>query len=172
MRTLRAITAILCWAAALSFAQSQPGSCRGLDALVGEWTGTGSGQPGQASAGGFSFQPDLQGKVLVRRSFAEYPAAKDKPAYRHDDLTIIYDDAASKAKRAEYFDNEGHVIHYSVETSADGCTVTFLSPPAAAQPGYRLSYTLKAPAEVDIKFEIAPPGKDFATYLNASAHRK
>jgi hypothetical protein len=51
--------------------------------LIGKWKGEGSGSPGQG-AGEFSFTPDVQGKVLIRKSFAEYPGS------RHDDLTILY----------------------------------------------------------------------------------
>ena len=43
---------------------------RALDFLLGQWTGAGSGTPG-SSTGSFSFNRDLQGKVLIRRSFAE-----------------------------------------------------------------------------------------------------
>ena len=82
--------------------------------LVGNWAGEGGGQPGQGS-GAFSFSPDLQGKVLVRKSFAEYPPANGRPASRHDDLTIVYRDETTHALRATYFDNEEHVIQYTVK---------------------------------------------------------
>ncbi len=153
------------------FAQNGFPACRGLDGLIGEWEASGSGQPGQG-AGSSSFQPDVQGKLLVRRSYAEYPASKDKPAYRHDDLLIIYEDPGAKSKRAIYFDNEAHVITYAVETSPDGCTVTFLSKPTDSAPGYRLTYLEKDTNQLDGKFEIAAPGKQFATYLQWSSHRK
>lgn len=63
----------------------------GLDSLQ-FLAGSGTGEPGQG-VGEFSFSFDLQDKVLVRKSFAEYPATKEKPAYRHDDMMIIYKDA-------------------------------------------------------------------------------
>ena len=44
--------------------------------LLGDWTGEGGGGPGQGS-GSFSFKPDLQGKILVPKNRAEYPAAKE-----------------------------------------------------------------------------------------------
>jgi hypothetical protein len=61
-----------------------------LQFLIGDWSGEGGGQPGQASAGSFSFTPELQGTILVRRSFAEYPPANGRPAFRHDDLIVVY----------------------------------------------------------------------------------
>src|ERR1035437_2254222 len=51
-----------------------------VQSLVGDWTGEGGGGPGQGS-GTFSFKPDLQGKILVRRNRAEYPATKERAAF-------------------------------------------------------------------------------------------
>src|SRR5690242_19738130 len=47
--------------------------------LIGEWRGEGNGRPG-TGAGAFSFAEDVQGRVLVRKSYAEYPATGGKPA--------------------------------------------------------------------------------------------
>lgn len=148
----------------------EPKSCGGIDALIGEWTGAGTSAPGEGN-GGFTFQCDLQGKVMVRKSFAEYPATKDRPAYRHDDLMVIYEDSA-KALRADYWDNEGHVIRYAMAMSPDRCIVTFESPRTATVAAYKLRYTFKSPDDVSIDFQIAPPGKDFGNYITASAKRK
>lgn len=152
-------------------ASAQQGKvCGGIDALVGEWVGAGTGAPGEGT-GGFTFQRELQGKVLVRRNFAEYPAANGRPAYRHDDLMVIYDDAPN-TKRADYWDNESHVIRYTVASSPDGCTITFESPRSATEAAYKLVYTFKTPDEVSIGFQIAPPTKDFGKYITGSARRK
>jgi hypothetical protein len=135
--------------------------------LLGDWVGEGSGQPGQGS-GGFTFTLELEKRILVRRSRAEYPS------YSHEDLMIVYPDADPKRTRAIYFDNEGHVIEYAVTFSPDGNTVTFLSAATPAAPRFRLTYTKSAAAALKIKFEIAPPGKPeaFSTYLEASARRR
>lgn len=144
-----------------------------LEFLLGEWVGEGGGAPGP-SAGGFSFHPDLQRKVLVRKSYAEYPATKDRPAFRHDDLTIVYQQPGTDRLRAVYFDSEGHVIEYAVDISGDRGTVQFLSEPAASSPRFRLTYRRTGDETVAIKFEIAPPGKpdSFSTYIEAGARRK
>ena len=49
--------------------------------LAGDWVGEGSGDPGKGS-GEFSFRFELDGKALVRRSFAAYPAQGGRPASR------------------------------------------------------------------------------------------
>jgi hypothetical protein len=137
--------------------------------LVGQWNGEGSGQPG-AGTGAFSFTPDLQGTVLVRRSFAEYPAAGGKPAARHDDLMVVYHGDTAGELRAIYFDSEGHVIRYSGTASAAG--VVFVSDGKPDEMRYRLTYNPTGKDTLKLQFEIAAPGKDFSRYLDANAHRE
>lgn len=149
-----------CWAASPEWGPAQ--------FLIGHWTGEGSGQPG-AGTGAFSFTPDLQGKVLIRRSFAEYPAAGDKPASRHDDLMVIYRGDTAGELRAVYFDSEDHVIRYSGTPTADG--VVFVSDGPAGEVRYRLTYTATGKDKLRVLFEIAAPGKDFVRYLEAGAAR-
>jgi hypothetical protein len=140
-----------------------------LQFLVGRWVGEGGGTPGQAT-GAFTFETDLQGAVLVRKSNADYPAANGRPASRHDDLTVVYRDEATKQLKATYFDNEGHVIPYCVKP-ADG-EVVFASEGAAGAPRYRLTYTSTGRDRLKLRFEIAPPGKDFSTYIESTARRE
>ncbi len=146
-------------------------SWESLQFLMGDWAGGGGGAPGQGE-GGFSFAPDLQGRILVRKNQAKYPATADRPAFTHDDLMVVYQEAPP-AMRAVYFDNEGHVIHYTVEVSKDGNSAVFLSEPSTSGPRFRLTYAKTGADTVSIKFEIAMPGKpDFAPYIDATARRK
>ena len=107
-----------------------------------------------ADGGGFSLRPELGGKVLVRRNLSG----------AHEDLMVIDPDGA------DYWDNEGHVIHYTV--TADGKSAVFLSKEDAPGPRYRLTYVSTGADTVSIKFEIAPPGKPFQLYLEGKARRK
>jgi len=131
--------------------------------LVGDWVGVGGGLPGQTS-GAASFRFELDGKVLVRRGYADMAATKDRPASRHEDLMSIFSEAG--ALKAHYLDNEGHVIRYRVAEVPGG--VAFTSE-AAPDPRFRLSYLKKADGQVTVRFEIAPPTKpeDFSVYLEA-----
>jgi hypothetical protein len=144
-----------------------------FECLLGDWVGEGSGQPGQGT-GEFSFHPDLQNRILVRRSYAAYPPTKDRPAFRHDDLMVVYRESASAPLRALYFDSEGHVIHYSVTASFDQKTIEFVSEGLPSSPRYRLTYVKTGSDTLTLKFEIAPPGKpdSFSTYIKAKARRK
>jgi hypothetical protein len=139
--------------------------------LVGDWVGEGAGRPGQG-AGRFSFHWDLQEHVLVRRNFAELPAAPGRPAAVHEDLMVIHPVEKGPMK-AVYFDSEGHVIHYTVEAAKVPGTLVFVSDPSPSAPRFRLSYVKGQGDEVLIKFEMAPPGKPdgFRTYLEGKARR-
>jgi hypothetical protein len=141
-----------------------------LQFLVGHWNGEGNTADQGPGAGAFSFTPDLQGKVLLRKNFAEYPAANGKPAYRHDDLMIVYHDGVTHDLRAIYFDSEEHLIHYVIKSSGNGVEFQSEGPQDATR--FRLTYTSAGADRLKLKFEIAPPGKAFATYIEASAHRE
>jgi hypothetical protein len=149
----------------------------GLSFLLGEWEGRGGGGPGQGS-GWFSFSPDLQQMVLVRRNHSDYPAAEGRPAFSHDDLMVIYPQGEGRPLQAIYFDSENHVIRYQVRLEAAGSpgrqAAVFLSDAAPAAPRFRLTYQMTGPDTLDLRFEIAPPDKPdaFAQYISASARRR
>jgi hypothetical protein len=112
--------------------------------LIGEWAA-------EEGNGGSSFDFDLQRKILIRKNFSP----------GHEDLMVIYLDPGLKAI---YFDNEGHVIHYTVEAEAN--SVKFLSEQ------YRLTYRRNGEDKLTLDFDIAPPGKPFANYIHASLRKK
>jgi hypothetical protein len=157
-----------------SFTQSTPKSdWADWDFLIGEWTAAeSSGVPGSASAGGFTLTPDLGGKILLRKNHAEYPPANGRPAIVHDDLMIVYRE--SGATKAFYDDNEGHVIRYDVNASADKKKITLISEKAAGAPRYRLIYESLQPGLVKLSFEIAPPDKpeEFKKYVEGLVKKK
>ncbi len=153
---------------ALTQPVAKPADWSSFHFLVGEWVGDGSGQPGQG-AGRFTFFYDVQNRLLIRKSFADYPAGENTPAFSHDDLMILYQE--DTAMKAMYFDNEGHVIHYNVAVEKADSSWIFLSEPSSSSPGFRLTYKQTGSASVKLTFEIAMPGKPFSPYLTASAHR-
>jgi hypothetical protein len=135
-----------------------------LTFLLGEWKASGSEIPGGAS-GSATFVLGLQDRVMIRKSYAEYPATEKAPASRHDDLMIIYA-GDNGAIGAEYYDSEGHVIRYSVAVKAPG-EVSFASDALPGTPRFRLSYKLGTDGILRGEFAIAPPGspETFASYL-------
>ncbi len=169
--TLRAVLgASLCLAAPTPAAEPARAAdpLDGLAFLVGEWTATGGGKPGEATAASFSFRRELGGRVLVRRNRAEYaPKPGEREAVVHEDLMVVH--AAPPGLRAVYFDNEGHVINYAVAIARG--VVTFESE-AGSGPRFKLVYERRGEGEVSATFSIAPPGKPYQTYVSGTARRK
>ena len=161
------------WGNQLASAESAANTWDQWRPLVGQWHAAGKGSPGEG-VGVFSFAFDLQNKVLVRKSHTDYPAVEGRPAFAHDDLMILYEDEAAKRFRADYYDNEGHVIRYTADLSSDGNTFTFVSDPAASQPRFRLTYITRGDDALGVKFEIAPPNlpDKFKIYVEGSAHKR
>ena len=175
----RSIAAIVVTAVALvgclawpppAVAASLPKELAPLEFLIGSWDGGGSGTPGQGS-GGTSFATGLQDRVIVRTNFAAIAATDKTPASRHDDLMIVYVDELGGV-RADYYDNEGHVIRYAVTVPGPG-RVVFVSDAAAEAPRYRLTYETAPAGAVKGSFSGAPPGKPeaFTPYLTWEMRR-
>ncbi len=140
--------------------------------LVGEWEAIeGSGQPGEAAGGGFSMAFDLGGKVLVRRSRADYaPKPGEKTGLSHQDLTVVYQVAGETQLRAFYVDNEGHAINYLVSSPKEGVAV-FETEPAEHGPRFRLDYQQNPDRTLTITFSTAAPGGSYRVYTTGKARR-
>lgn len=143
---------------------AQGQSWKPLEFLLGKWTGVAGEKetPLGAGQGGFSFDLDLNGKILVRRNAAVYDSG-----VKHDDLMVVYFEGEGDA-RAIYFDSEGHVIRYKVTFPAPQRAV-FESDGTQAGPRYRLSYWMNG-AALKGMFEVAAGG-EYKTYLSWTSKR-
>jgi len=143
------------------------------DYLLGEWVGDGKGDPGEGK-GWFSLKADLDRNVLVRTNHAEYPATKDRPATNHEDLMIVYAGNNGASAKAIYFDNEKHVINYSVSYNDAGNAIILTSEALEGAPRFRFTYIKIDENKIKTVFEMAPPGKPdaFKVYVEGMAHRK
>ncbi len=139
------------------------------DWLVGDWVGEGSGMPGQGG-GWFSFQPDLDGRILVRKSHSEYPATNNRAQITHDDLMVVYLDNAGKPSKAIYFDNEDHAINYAITYSEKSIVLT--SDKIQNSPIFRLTYISLDKEAISVRFEISQDGEKFQTYVEGRCSRK
>jgi hypothetical protein len=157
----------LLFSASCAFGQPlRAGVWKKFDFLVGKWTGVAGGRetPLGAGQGAFSFEPQLDGKIIVRRNTAAYESG-----VKHDDLMVIYLDTPDDTPRAIYFDTEGHVIRYNLAFPAAN-TVVFESD--GTQPGarYRLTYWLDG-AVLRGKFEVGPPDGEYKRYMSWSSKK-
>jgi len=147
--------------------RAQGTSWKKLEFLLGTWTGSAGQTDTQLGAGqgGFSFELELNRKIIVRRNHAGYASGVE-----HDDLMVIYLDAPDDTPRAMFFDTEGHVIRYNLAFPSSN-KVTFESDGTPAGLRYRLSYWLNGHA-LDGKFEVAPPGSEYKTYMSWTSKKE
>lgn len=140
-----------------------------LGQLLGRWVA--EPDPHAPGVTGWTtFSRELGERVVVRRNHASYPAKDGKPASEHDDLMIVFTEDGRL--RAEYWDNEGHVIRYDVQAPARD-TVVFLSDARPRAPRFRLTYVMSEPAKLALTFEIAPPGTaEFRPYISARLRKE
>jgi hypothetical protein len=161
------LAATLVLAASVVAARAEPPkSLVPLRFLLGDWEAI---PDSSGATGGFSFAPRVQDHIIVRTNYSISPAADGKPS-RHDDLMVIFEEAGTV--RADYFDNEGHVIRYVAQPQAG--SVAFVSEIKPAEPRYRLTYDLGADGILNGRFEVAPPGKPdaFTQYLAWKARKR
>jgi hypothetical protein len=144
----------------------------GLRFLLGSWEAKATGGMAQAQASAaYAFRLELRDHVLARHSSGGACIGLEDFDCQHVDLLYVYPAGNGQTLEANYFDNEGHVIHYDVSTPKPG-TVVFLSD--ASQPGlqFRLSYEL-VEGVMTGKFQIQMPGQtEFASYLAWSGKRQ
>ena len=145
---------------------------RALSFLEGTWDAkTTKAEPGVTSAGLYTFRKELGGHILARHT--TNTGCKGPVDYNcdHSDELYVYEDAAGGPLKAIYFDNEGHVIHYTVSTPGPK-TAVFASEPNSAGPRFRLVYELKG-SIMEGKFQILMPGRtEWNSYLEWSGGRK
>ncbi|GGG98834.1 hypothetical protein GCM10011586_12880 [Silvibacterium dinghuense] len=143
----------------------------GLHFLEGTWLAKAQGAGGASASGRYVFVRELGGHVLARHSTSDgnckAPASFD---CAHNDLLYVFEEGRGQPLQAIYWDNEGHVIHYSISTPAPE-TAVFLSE-AGPGPQFRLTYELKG-AVMYGKFQMRMPGQDeWRSYLEWSGAKE
>jgi hypothetical protein len=135
------------------------------NSLIGQWKGESQSGVGFGACG---FRFDLGDHVIIRTNHAELSAGSAP----HDDLMVLTPDTAPDKAKATYYDNEGHVIEYVAEWSADGSDLTFNSK-SGPGPQFRLTYKKLSADSFSVIFEIAPPGTpvNFRPYTSGKITR-
>ena len=147
-----------------------PDAWKPFQFMMGDWVGVGTEKSSQGT-GEFSLKFDLDQKILVRKNRAKLgQATAQLLGGVHEDLMVIYPQVGTRGFRADYFDNEGNVIHYGITFPEH--KVVFESDEPASPTKFRLTYELKPDGVLKIDFAIAPPGKSFQTCLSGEAKRK
>jgi hypothetical protein len=142
-----------------------------LSFLEGTWEAkTQAGSAYANATGTYTFKRELGNHILARTSNSSVCKGPATFNCGHRDLLYVYSDAQGQPLKAIYFDNEGHVTHYEVTTSAPA-TAVFLSEPSASAPQFRLVYDLKD-GKMTGKFQMRGPGQtEWKSYLEWSGPR-
>ena len=171
MTTLRRSVLAFALGAVLGLAASgsaqTPADLSSLTFLLGDWDAVGLPR---GESGAFNFSLAVQDRIIVRTNYAKTAARDGRPATRHDDLMVIFVEGGTI--KADYFDSDKHVIHYSVQTRGPR-DVVFISEPNAAEPRYRLTYSLAADGTLKGSFETAAAESqdDFKPLFSWSARK-
>lgn len=143
---------------------------RSLAFLEGTWDANVQNNAAIKQAGRYTFDRELSGHVLARHATND-PGCKAPTSFdcSHSDLLYVFQEMPGSALKADYFDSEGHVIHYDVTTPTP-TSVVFLSAPGPG-PQFRLSYELAGKVMTG-RFQMHMPGEDaWHTYLEWNGSR-
>ena len=144
-----------------------------LEYLVGKWNVSyRSGDPGTATGGEEAWATEAGGAVLTRRAWCEFPETPQRPAFRHEDLLVIYTDTESRLQGV-FWDNEGHVHFYRHVQAADAADgVRLVTDAAIPGPRQALEYRFVPPNGTSAVFSLLLPGEpDFRPYLQWECRR-
>ena len=168
---LSVVPALFLFVCSLASAQSAPDPFAPLAFLLGTWEAKTINNPTVTASGSYSFRAELNGHILARHSTANGCKGPDDFNCQHGDLLYIYTEGPGRPLRAIYFDNEGHVIHYTV-TAPTPTTAEFLSDANSPGPQFRLLYELKD-SVMSGRFQIRMPGQsEWKSYLEWRGARK
>lgn len=141
--------------------------------LIGSWSALASGQPGEAISGSTTFSFGLDKKVLIRNNRAEYAAKPgEKAGLVHEDLLIVYRQPGESQFRAVYFDNEGHIINYTIAFPGKQVAVVFETENNQKSPRFRLIYEAGEDGVLSVDFLVAPPGGELKFYVKGILKRR
>ncbi len=143
-----------------------------LQFLIGSWASPVSGQPGEGVTGWSTFTSSLDGRVILRNSRAEFaPAPGQEKGLVHDDLLVIYRQPGDAQLRAIYFDNEDHVLHYTLSFPEAQPGVVFESEAGPSGPQARLVYRTAADGTLETEFFVALPGGQLVSHVKGKLVR-
>jgi len=164
----RSVYILLLCACSVLPAAAQPQNTWGKwQPFLGKWQHISPGQSGQSS-GSFSLELQLDQKILVRKSRAEFQPSANKPKEVQEDMTVVYLDDAGIPSKATYFDNQGHHINYIIRYVDN--SIIFLSERVPDMPSFRLTYTMRDKL-MHTKVELSKDGMQYITYIEADSKK-
>lgn len=145
-----------------------------LAPLVGRWTGTIEGQPGNGTVER-EYERILNSRFIEVRNRSTYPPQeKNKKGETHEDVGLFSFDSGRKRIVLRQFHTEGFVNQYVLDpASAPGKLVLVTEAIENIPAGWRAreTYILTSADQFEEIFELAPPGKEFEPYSRSRLTR-
>ncbi len=169
MRNLAlAILLLLAATAAAQAPATRPDPWARLRFLVGDWTGTATGEPGEGTVTR-RYEFILGGKFLYERNTSTYPPQeKNKEGETHEHWSILSYDKARHTFIFRQFHQEGFVNEYALDDSASTpAKLVFAHERIENIKGpwrARETYDIISPDEFIETFELAPLDQPYAVY--------
>lgn len=154
--------------------QASPDNLAVLAPLIGKWTGTSEGQPGNGAVER-DYERVLRSRFIRGRNRNTYPPQEKNPKGEiHEDEGLFSFDRARKRIVFRQFHGEGFVNTYVQDVEANPGTVSFTTDSIENIPaGWRAreTYLFHGPDEIEEVFELAEAGKPFAVYSRTRLKR-
>lgn len=145
-----------------------------LAPLIGKWTGTSEGQPGNGTVER-DYERVLRSRFMRGRNRSTYPPQEKNPKGEiHEDEGLFSFDRARKRIVFRQFHVEGFVTTYLQDLDAKPGTISFTTESIENIPaGWRAreTYLFHGPDEIEEVFELAEAGKPFAVYSRTRLKR-
>jgi hypothetical protein len=146
-----------------------------LEFFIGRWEGTSEGKPGSGVVQR-EYSRVLGGRFIRVENVTTYaPQAKNLKGERHEDIGFFSFDRARKRLILRQFHVEGFVNHYVADVAGGTGPVTFTTEAIENIPaGWRAreTYTRISADEIEERFELAEPGKDYEVYSLTKLRRR
>ncbi len=138
-----------------------------LDALIGRWHGTSEGKPGAGTVER-EYSRVLRSRFVKVRNVSTYPPQEKNPkGETHEDVGFFSFDQTRKRLVFRQFHVEGFVNQYVADLSPTSGVLVFTSEAIENIPaGWRAreTYVVSGSGQMEERFELAEPGKEFELY--------
>jgi len=141
--------------------------------VAGSWSGSAE-SGGRIGGRVVTVGPEVDGATLRYRATTYYPAKDNLPESRSEEIAhIVYDGAKGKYAALFVFSTKAWGI-FDVDFRPDGSIVFVSREMSNLEAGTRSRWTLlkKADGSVGETLEVAPPARDFVTFLSATLTKK